>query len=261
MCVRWKRRSWVRVQDIIGDRLGKDIHIYSITIDPDTDTVEKLAQYRQKFGARWTFLTGNEQEIIALRRKLGLYIEDIPEGSLNHNVSMIIGNQATGRWMRRSPFENPHVLADQLQNWLSGWAGTDHRTAAYDQAPKLRQVSPGETLYRTRCMSCHTIDGSAEGLLGPDLIGVTRIRERRWLFDWLKAPDRMLAEKDPIAMALYRQYNEVAMPNFSLTLKDVTDLMTFMEAETTRLWGPHTRRAPEGETVAAPPSMTRPGRR
>ena len=45
----------------------------------------------------------------------------------------------------------------------------------------------------------------------------------------------MLEKKDPIAMELYRKYNEVAMPNFSLSLRDVKDLMAYMEEETTRL--------------------------
>ena len=111
----------VQVQNILGPRLGRDIHFYSITIDPEIDTPEVLKAYRERFGATWTFLTGEEADIIRLRRKLGLYIEEIQDGSNNHNVSMIIGNQATGRWMKRSPFENPHVLADQLGNWLDEW--------------------------------------------------------------------------------------------------------------------------------------------
>ena len=92
-----------RVQDILGDRLGNDVFFYSITIDPDVDTPEVLADYRNRFGARWPFLTGDEEEIIELRRKLGLFVEEIQDGSNNHNVNMIIGNQSTGRWMKRSP--------------------------------------------------------------------------------------------------------------------------------------------------------------
>ena len=114
-----------RVQSILGDRLGKDVFFYSISIDPEHDTPEVLAEYRDRFGANWTFLTGDEADIIDLRRKLGLYVEEIQDGSNNHNVNMIIGNQATGRWMKRSPFENPYVLADQLGNWLDGWRSTD----------------------------------------------------------------------------------------------------------------------------------------
>ncbi len=104
-----------RTYDILGERMGKDIFFYSISIDPETDNPAVLKAYKQKFkiGPGWTFLTGNEAEIIQLRKKFGLYIEDLPSDD-DHNISMIIGNQASGRWMKRSPFENPHVLATHL---------------------------------------------------------------------------------------------------------------------------------------------------
>ncbi len=225
----------VKVQNIMKDRIGKDVFIYSITIDPDVDTPEKLKEYKQKFGAKWDFFTGDEQEIITIRRKLGLYIEELAEGSNNHNVSMIVGNQKTGRWMKRSPFENPYVLADQLGNWLDGWKAPQPERD-YENAPKLRNISQGEQLFRTRCAICHTITGNElEGAVGPDLLGVTRIRDKRWLFDWLKAPDQMLARKDPLAMALYKKYNRVAMPNMRLTQNEAIDILTHIEAETARL--------------------------
>jgi len=225
----------MKVQDILADRIGKDVFIYSITIDPDVDTPEVLKSYREKFGAKWDFLTGNEKDIIKLRKKLGLYIEEIQDGSNNHNVSMIIGNQKTGRWMKRSPFENPHVLADQIGNWLDGWKSPQqHRD--YSKAPKLRNITRGEQLFRTRCAICHTVTGNEiAGAVGPDLLGVTRTREKQWLFDWLKAPDQMLAKKDPIAVALYKKYNRVAMPNMRLNQMEAIDLLSYIESETARI--------------------------
>ncbi len=224
----------VKVQNIMGDRVGRDVFFYSITIDPGHDTPEVLQEYKDRFGARWTFLTGKEEDITRLRRKLGLYIEEIQDGSNNHNVSMIIGNQATGRWMKRSPFENPYVLADQIGNWLDGWKAPP-RGQSYASAPKLRSISPGEQLFRTRCASCHTLTGSEEpGALGPDLLGVTRQREMEWLLNWLRVPDQMLAEKDPIAMSLYKKYNSLAMPNMRLNRQEATDLISFIENETRR---------------------------
>ena len=220
-----------RVQHILGDRLGKDVFFYSISIDPETDTPQVLKEYRARFGANWTFLTGAEEDIINLRRKLGLYVEEIQDGSNNHNVNMIIGNQATGRWMKRSPFENPHVLADQIGNWLTGWraapAGDD-----YANAPKLRNVPTGERLFRTRCRTCHSIAGSRpEGALGPDLLGVTDRRDLTWLLNWLRAPDQMLRKKDPIAMALAAEYNYLPMPNMRLNQQEAMDIIVYIENE------------------------------
>jgi cytochrome oxidase Cu insertion factor (SCO1/SenC/PrrC family) len=227
----------VRVQEIIGARLGQDIFFYSITIDPEHDTPDVLKEYKKRFGANWTFLTGSEADIILLRRKLGLYIEEIQDGSNNHNVSMIIGNQATGRWMKRSPFENPYVLADQLGNWLAGWkappTGKDYVTA-----PELRSIPRGEQIFRTRCAACHSVTGDEPvGALGPDLLGVTQRRDMNWLLDYLRAPDRMLADKDPIAVALYEKYNKLAMPNARLNKLEALALIAYFGEETHRLMG------------------------
>jgi copper(I)-binding protein/cytochrome oxidase Cu insertion factor (SCO1/SenC/PrrC family) len=228
----------VRVQNIMGDRVGKDVFFYSISIDPKNDTPEVLSEYRKRFKANWTFLTGKNEDIVKLRKKLGLYIPEIQsEDSNNHNVSMIIGNQATGRWMKRSPFENPYVLADQLGNWLSGWKKAQ-KGDDYSNAPELRNIPRGESIFRTRCATCHTVTGNElEGALGPDLLGVTRKREPQWLLDWLKAPDQMLNKKDPIAMALYEQYNRLAMPNMRLNKEEALTLLDYLEDETSRVMG------------------------
>jgi len=227
----------VKVQNLLGDRVGKDVFFYSITIDPDNDTPEALREYRERFRANWTFLTGKNEDIITLRRKLGLYIEEIQDGSNNHNVSMIIGNQATGQWMKRSPFENTYVLADQVGNWLSGWKSVQSKKD-YADAPELRSISVGEQLYRTRCATCHTVTGNElPGALGPDLLGVTGRREMGWLLNWLRAPDQMLTNKDPIAMALYEKYNRLSMPNMRLNQEEAMSLIDYIEEETQRLSG------------------------
>ena len=227
----------IKVQEILADRLGKDVFFYSITIDPENDTPEVLKEYRDQFGARWTFLTGSETDVTELRKKLGLYIEEIQDDSGNHNVNMIIGNQTTGRWMKRSPFENPYVLADQIGNWLDGWKRPSS-LASYLSAPKLRDLPRGEQIFRTRCASCHTMTGKElAGALGPDLLAVTRRRDTTWILNWLKSPDQMLKSGDPIALAMYEKYNKLAMPNLRLNKEECMDLIGFMETETSRLLG------------------------
>jgi len=236
-----------KVQRILGDRVGQDIFFYSITIDPDHDTPEVLKAYADQFKARWTFLTGDADDIILLRKKLGLYIDEIQDGSNNHNVTMIIGNQSTGRWMKRSPFENPYVLADQVGSWLDGWRRPP-RGDDYANAPELRTISSGEQTFRTRCAICHSIDGKQDpNLVGPDLLGVTDRRDEKWLIEWLRAPDRMLAANDPTALALLRQYNNVAMPNLRLSQVDVEELLGFM-TDATR----DHRTARQGREVSRP---------
>jgi len=241
----------VRVQDILGERMGKDVFFYSISIDPEKDAPTVLKKYKEKFGANWTFLTGKKSDIIKLRKKLGLYIEEIQDGSNNHNVSMIIGNQSTGRWMKRAPFENPHVLADQLGNWLTGWKAAP-KGDSYANAPELRRISRGEQIYRTRCTSCHSLTGhELAGALGPDLLGVSQKRDLQWLLDWLKAPDQMLKNKDPIAMALYKQYNNLAMPNMRLNKEEALALLDYIDGETQRVLGKSKQESAETPVTAA----------
>ena len=70
----------VQVQKILGDRVGKEIFFYSITIDPKRDTPEVLKAYAEKYhvGLGWTFLTGKKQDIDLISKKIGLYTEPDP---------------------------------------------------------------------------------------------------------------------------------------------------------------------------------------
>ena len=150
------------VQDILGDRMGKDVFFYSITIDPDNDTIEVLNDYAKKFeiGPGWKFLRAKEEDVKLLRRKLGLYITSISEEERtlsDHNINLVIGNQALGRWVKRSPFENPYVLANQLGSWLHNWKLARKDRNRYEDAPAIRQINDGEMKFRSLCTSCHVI--------------------------------------------------------------------------------------------------------
>ncbi|MBH3409398.1 SCO family protein [Pseudomonas putida] len=232
-----------QVQKILGDRVGKDIFLYSISIDPYNDTPATLKRYAEKFGIGpgWPLLTGAPEAIDPLRRRLGRYIEGLENGrSRDHNLSLIIGNQATGRWMKASPFESPYILADRLGNSLHNWKQASATTNDYASAPQIRPPSSGEQIFRTRCSSCHTVGNTDPGQpgIGPDLLGVTQQRDPSWLIRWLKEPDQMLAEKEPLATLLYEQYNRLAMPNMRLGDTEITALITYLQEETARIQAP-----------------------
>lgn len=245
----------VEVQKLLGDRLGSDVFFYSISIDPDHDTPEVLRAYAEtwKTGPGWTFLTGSDADVTLLRKKLGLYEPDLTKR--NHNISLIIGNQKTGRWMRRSPGENPYVLANELGSWLHNWKRATPEDRDFAHAPEIRTISTGEELFRARCAACHTvgagdrlagrgsspaasaaewrrgsIDGAERGV-GPDLFDVHKRRERAWLVRWMMQPDAMLAERDPIAVELAARYRNVPMPNLRLTTSDANLILAYLEEE------------------------------
>lgn len=223
--------SLKRVQAALGDRVGKDIFFYSISIDPDHDTPKVLKEYAERFkaGSGWRFLTGSKETTTLLRKKLGLYREDVAESKLNeHNVSFIIGNESTGQWMKKTPFDEPSTLVRLLGYTLSNSkAAYKGSRTSYSEAKKLPKLSKAEDIYRFRCLACHSL-GTEDGI-GPGLKGVTERRDRKWLARWLKEPDKMLAEQDPIAIDLYNRYNKVLMPNLRLSDGDVETLIKFME--------------------------------
>jgi protein SCO1/2 len=219
-----------QVEKLLGDRVGKDIFFYSISIDPKRDTPASLKAYARKFkaGPGWTFLTGNPKDVTLIRRKLGMYRDDAEGRKLaGHSTHFIVGNDRTGQWIKRSPFDEPKTLAHLLGSRLPNVQAERPDRVSYAQAPQLANPGQGEKLFRSRCDSCHSL-GEEEGI-GPGLAGVTHNRDRAWLSRWLKSPDRMIEEKDPLALALYQRYQRVAMPNLRLSDADVNALIDYME--------------------------------
>ena len=100
--------------------------------------------------------------------------------------------------------------------------------ASYAGAKQLPKISLGEDIFRSRCDACHSL-GNEDGI-GPGLLNVTDRRDRAWLARWIKTPDRLLAEKDPIALDLYNRYKKVLMPNLRLSDTDVEALIDYMDA-------------------------------
>lgn len=220
-----------QVQEILGDRVGQDIFMYSITITPEHDTPETLKAYMEKFSVRpgWQFLTGKEADITLLRKKLGLYSGEKQEKSEGHTLSLIVGNEATGQWIKRSSFDNPKVMARVLGEVLFNYKTRVGPDNSYADAPRIDKLDHGEDLFRRRCQSCHTV-GAGEAI-GPDLLGVVDRRDRGWLQRWLKNPDQVLAAQDPTATELYAKYQQLVMPNLRLSDEDVEALINYLDSE------------------------------
>src|SRR3954465_11825197 len=93
-----------QVQKMLGDRVGKDIFFYSISIDPARDTPKVLKAYAEKFGVGpgWLFLTGKPEDIALVTKKLGLSRKSDATSKDGHAASLMVGNEPTGQWMRNS---------------------------------------------------------------------------------------------------------------------------------------------------------------
>ena len=91
-------RNLEKVQDALGERLGKDAHIISISVDPTVDTPTELKAFSKKFHARpgWYFLSGSKENVEFVLKKLGQFVED----KNDHLNIFIIGNERTGLWKK-----------------------------------------------------------------------------------------------------------------------------------------------------------------
>lgn len=104
----------VKVQAALGERVGRDIFLYSVTLDPATDTPTVLKDYAKAVGAGpgWTFLTGQEASIERLRHKLGVYSRDpvIDADRTQHGGLVVYGNDAMGRWATIAGVNKPESI-------------------------------------------------------------------------------------------------------------------------------------------------------
>jgi protein SCO1/2 len=91
-------RSMEKIQEALGARVGKDLFLVSISVDPATDTPPRLKEYSQKFHAKpgWMFLTGKKENVDWALYKVGQYVEE----KQDHMTVIIVGNEATGLWKK-----------------------------------------------------------------------------------------------------------------------------------------------------------------
>ena len=66
-----------------------------------------------------------------------------------------------------------------------------------------------------------------------DLLKGKAVAIKAWLTRYLAEPDRMRAEGDPIATALFAKYNNLPMPNLRLSSIDVDALLLYLETHGT----------------------------
>lgn len=217
------------VQQQLGERLGRDIFMYSISINGDSPEALRRFMRTYDVGPNWRFLTGSTEDVTRLQRLLGLRVID-PNDLRGHNASIVLGNERTGQWIRRSAYENPRNLVEILTVFLQNSAPTTTRhSQSYAAAGEISDNSRGAYLFRTRCQSCHTIgDGDR---LGPDLAGVVAARPAQWLSRWIREPDRMIAERDPVVMPMMARYRNLPMPNLALAEGEAADIIEYLRIQ------------------------------
>lgn len=112
-----------KVQDMLGERMGRDIIFLSITLQPLFDRPDKLKAYAENIvGAKpgWEFLTGKPADIDLLRRSLG-FVDNDPDRDqdlTNHTSMARYGNDRLERWGMVSLRSSPANIASTFK-WLT----------------------------------------------------------------------------------------------------------------------------------------------
>lgn len=110
--------TFQRLQREMGERVGKDVHLISISVDPVTDTPERLKAWGAKFkaGPGWTFVTGEKQEMDKLLTALGAAVSKRED----HTPALIIGNDSKGVWTRTYGLAKIAQIMGVIENVMAG---------------------------------------------------------------------------------------------------------------------------------------------
>jgi protein SCO1/2 len=113
--------TFARVQRELGERAGRDVHLISVSVDPVTDTPERLKAWGAKFkaGPGWTFVTGSKPQVDELLRALAASASRRED----HTPTVLIGNDAAGQWTRAYGLTAPGKLIQIIGDAAGGRLG------------------------------------------------------------------------------------------------------------------------------------------
>lgn len=108
-------RTFAQLQTRLGAR--EQVHLVSISIDPEYDTPARLAEYGKRVGAgdRWHFYTGTAEATVAAQRAFEAFRGD----KMDHTPVTFLRAGAGRQWERVDGFASPEELAGELRQLLA----------------------------------------------------------------------------------------------------------------------------------------------
>ncbi len=105
-------RTFSKVQDALGDRMGKQVFLISITVDPERDNPAVLKRFANEYRAKpgWSFLTGKKENIDWVTYKLGQWTENFDA----HSPLIMLANVKSGKWKVVRGDATPRQLVGML---------------------------------------------------------------------------------------------------------------------------------------------------
>ena len=106
-----------KLQQDLGERAGRDVHLISVSVDPVTDTPDRLKAWSERFGARpgWTLVTGDKPEVDKLLKSLEVFTPDFAD----HSPTALIGNARAGSWKRTYGLAPAATLAQLIDEMIA----------------------------------------------------------------------------------------------------------------------------------------------
>lgn len=105
-----------QVHAALGDRAGRDVHLYSITLRPEFDDARALRDYMKHYSIPpnkgWTFLTGKRDDVELVRRKLGFVGDDArTDADISQHTGMLrVGSDKLDRWTMTPALGSPRQM-------------------------------------------------------------------------------------------------------------------------------------------------------
>jgi len=105
--------TFKRIQTVLGDHMGKDLILISVSVDPETDTPARLRDYAKSMSAKpgWYFVTGKKENVEQALHKLGLLVD----AKENHKAVVLIGNEPKGLWKKAFGLANSEDVVKMVQ--------------------------------------------------------------------------------------------------------------------------------------------------
>lgn len=233
-----------KIQAALGDRVGRDVHLVSITVDPETDTPEQLRKFAKSAsaGPGWHLVTGSKENVTQALRKLGLYTETRE----THTSIVLIGNEPKGVWKKAFGLADADEIVRLVREVaaestaLTEAEKRGRHLYRHGESPSARPVTAlvggnsGTAIAAGAlpCGSCHGVEGQgiAEGSIEPADIRAAS------LANYLVKPGRRRPRYDDALLARALRDGRDSgdeplspvMPRYRMDDRDLADLLAYL---------------------------------
>jgi protein SCO1/2 len=117
-----------KLQKTLGAKLGKDVSLISISVDPATDTPDRLRAWGAQFHAKpgWTLLTGEKTEMDRLSNALGVDTAS----PASHSPMVLIVNDKAALWKRVYGLGSTATLTHNIEQMIAATSTRSSSTSA-----------------------------------------------------------------------------------------------------------------------------------